>query len=231
MHTLILLLVGPMQSWGYRSRYDDRDTALEPTRSGVIGLICAAMGIPRDGNLSQFDCLRMGVRIDAPGRLMTDFQTAMDVIKADGSGWDNVVSYRHYLSDARFVVGLESDNIALLEKIDDALRHPEWPLFLGRKSFVPSVPVYLPLSSVRRDETLERALAEFPYLRFGTAGLPSDPLRIVIEPRPGEEADRVQGDAPISFANRSFSLRALHTDWLQPECLKDGGVWPCTSQS
>ena len=68
MHTLLMPLVGPMQSWGHRSRFDDRDTGLEPTRSGVIGLICAAMGIPRVGDLSRFDGLRMGVRVDFPGR-------------------------------------------------------------------------------------------------------------------------------------------------------------------
>ncbi|HOW64250.1 MAG TPA: type I-E CRISPR-associated protein Cas5/CasD [Candidatus Paceibacterota bacterium] len=42
---LALLLDGPMQSWGHASRFERRTTALHPTRSGVFGLIAAAMGI------------------------------------------------------------------------------------------------------------------------------------------------------------------------------------------
>ena len=98
--TLLLRLEGPMQSWGYRSRFDYRDTALEPTRSGVIGLICAAMGIARGEPISQFDPIRMGVRVDKDGRPERDYHTALDVIKADGTKGGTVVSYRDYLSDA-----------------------------------------------------------------------------------------------------------------------------------
>ena len=82
-HTLLMPLVGPMQSWGYRSRFDDRDTGLEPTRSGILGLLCAACGIPRNDTetLRELnDALRIGVRIDAPGRVMVDFHTAKNVL-------------------------------------------------------------------------------------------------------------------------------------------------------
>ena len=42
---LALLLDAPLQSWGFASRFQRRTTGLHPTKSGVIGLICAAMGI------------------------------------------------------------------------------------------------------------------------------------------------------------------------------------------
>lgn len=229
MHTLIMPLVGPMQSWGYRSRFDDRDTGLEPTRSGVIGLICAAMGIPRADDISRFDSLRMGIRVDAPGRAMVDYHTAMDVIKADGSGKDTVVSYRHYLSDARFLAGLESVEFALVEEIDAALRHPVWPLFLGRKSFVPALPVHLAGSSVQRDTTLEKALKAFPYFRLREREDIPTSLRLVIEPKPGEETYMAQSDWPLSYGDRRFGLRNVKTDWVEAENLQDGGVWPCIS--
>ena len=48
MAVLLLRLAGPMQSWGTQSRFTHRDTDLEPSKSGVIGLLCAAMGKPRD---------------------------------------------------------------------------------------------------------------------------------------------------------------------------------------
>src|SRR3990172_4719032 len=47
MPTLLLRLVGPMQSWGTTSRFDQRDTGKEPSKSGVIGLLAAALGIDR----------------------------------------------------------------------------------------------------------------------------------------------------------------------------------------
>jgi len=134
-YTLLLRLEGPIQSWGYRSRFDYRDTALEPTRSGVIGLICAAMGIARDEPISRFDSIRMGVRVDKEGRPERDYHTAMDVIKADGTKGGTVVSHRDYLADAIFTVGLESLEKHLLDEIAEAVRNPTWTLFLGRKAF------------------------------------------------------------------------------------------------
>ena len=44
MPTLLLRLVGPMQAWGTSSRFDERDTGKEPSKSGVIGLLAAALG-------------------------------------------------------------------------------------------------------------------------------------------------------------------------------------------
>ena len=44
MPTLLLRFIGPMQSWGTTSRFDQRDTGKEPSKSGVVGLLAAAMG-------------------------------------------------------------------------------------------------------------------------------------------------------------------------------------------
>ncbi|MGO9118467.1 MAG: type I-E CRISPR-associated protein Cas5/CasD [Desulfomonilaceae bacterium] len=194
--TLLLRLEGPMQSWGYRSRFDYRDTALEPTRSGVIGLICAAMGIARGEPISQFDTIRMGVRVDKDGRPERDYHTALDVLKADGTKGGTVVSYRDYLSDASFTVGLQSEDKGLLDKISDKLRNPTWTLFLGRKAFPLAVP---PLGPADRPEpgTLE------DYLFSG-----SSKRRIVLETPDGE---RTQYDSPICFRRRQFKPRSLRS--------------------
>lgn len=232
MHTLIMPLVGPMQSWGHRSRFDDRDTGLEPTRSGIIGLVCAAMGIPRNGDLSRFDDLRMGVRVDVPGRVMVDYQTARDVAKADGSGVGTVTSQRHYLSDARFLVGVESNDLGLLEEMDWALRHPAWFLFLGRKSFVPSIPPCLPDSSVKLDTTLEDALQGHPFVKLSTwEPMPAEPLRMIIEVAGADRDALVRNDVPLDFEERRFGLRRVVTKWLDNSEIEDGGVWPCASTS
>jgi len=186
-----------MQSWGYRSRFDYRDTALEPTRSGVIGLICAAMGIARGEDISRFDDIRMGVRVDKPGRPERDYHTALDVIKADGKGTDTVVSHRDYIADASFTVGLQSGNKDLLEEISNHLKSPVWPLFLGRKAFPLTVPPLLDSSEPLKAGTLE------DHLLRGDAG-----SRVVLETPDGE---RTQHDWPVCFGNRRFRPRSLRT--------------------
>ena len=42
--TLLLWLEAPLQSWGFDSRFGRRDSLDFPTRSGVLGLLCCAMG-------------------------------------------------------------------------------------------------------------------------------------------------------------------------------------------
>ncbi|MBF0566505.1 MAG: type I-E CRISPR-associated protein Cas5/CasD [Nitrospirae bacterium] len=196
-YTLLMRLEGPMQSWGYRSRFDYRDTALEPTRSGVIGMICAAMGIARGEDISRFDAMRMGVRVDKEGRPERDYHTAMNVIKADGSGGnDTVVSYRDYLADASFTVGLQSENTDLLCEIAEALRNPVWTLFLGRKAFPLVVPP-LNFDDCPKAGTLEE------HLFSGHSD-----KRIVIETPDGE---RTQHDWPLCFRERRFKPRTIQT--------------------
>jgi CRISPR system Cascade subunit CasD len=153
-------LQGPMQSWGTTSRFDERDTQLEPSKSGVLGLVCAALGRDRHEPIADLAALRMGVRVEREGVPMRDFQTASDAVTAAGKlNKYPVVSPRFFLADAVFLVGLEGER-DLLERIHAALKTPVWSLSLGRKSFVPSAPVHLPESLVEQD--LKEALANYP---------------------------------------------------------------------
>jgi CRISPR system Cascade subunit CasD len=156
-----------MQSWGTASRFDHRDTGLEPSKSGVLGLLCAALGRDRHQPIDDLAALRMGVRVDREGVLRYDYQTAMGVLRADGSRErdprkSTVQSWRYYLADAVFLVGLEGPQRAMLEELQMALANPRWPLYLGRKGYLPSPPVWLPDGLV--EAPLEEALAHYPPL-------------------------------------------------------------------
>ena len=49
MAVLLLRLAAPMQSWGTDdSKYETRKTEREPSKSGVIGMLAAALGYKRD---------------------------------------------------------------------------------------------------------------------------------------------------------------------------------------
>lgn len=193
-------LAGPMQSWGTRSRFDERDSDLEPSKSGVIGLLCAALGIDRneEARVLELAKCRMGVRVDREGVLRVDYLTAQTE-KGNTS-----ISRRYYLSDAVFLAGLSGDNEDLLERAYHALKNPVWPLALGRKSYLPSPGVYLP--DGWSEQGLEQALLEYPLLVE-----PAKDERKVIRRFIVENPERVGSlrmDEPrSSFAKRQFAAR------------------------
>jgi CRISPR system Cascade subunit CasD len=206
--TLLFRCVGPMQSWGSRSRFTERDTEREPTKSGVIGLLCAALGRDRTEPLDDLAALRMGVRADREGRLMRDYHTALKVRKSDPkAAMGTVVSNRYYLSDAAFLVGLESTDNRLLRELDSALHLPKWHLFLGRKAFLPAEPVRLN-DGLRLGESLEQALEVFPPIADREKPLLSPGCRMVIEVDFDQEGE-TRADVPLCFvsANRQFATR------------------------
>ncbi len=152
-HVLALYLDAPLQSWGYQSRFDRRTTLSYPTRSGVLGMICAALGIDRFDStaLRRFDGLRITVLCFGGRARLRDFHTVGGgydrklekqhlPVTADGKLGNTMVTLREYLQDARFGVLLEADPV-LLEEIGSALEDPKWGIWLGRKSCVPATPV------------------------------------------------------------------------------------------
>jgi len=226
MSTLLMRLAGPMQSWGVESRFSIRDTAREPSKSGVLGLLCAALGKPReerDGDgfpqLDELAALPFGVRVDRAGRMSRDYQTAggshragesYGVAKAKGKTRDTVVSERFFLADAEFVVGLQGADL-LIERLVRALQSPCWPLYLGRKSYVPTRPTLDSVSSAGLREALSRA-SWFARTAHELNNPPAR-LRAVFE-APADEGS-VRMDVPVSFATRRFAGRRLAVEWIE----------------
>lgn len=206
--TVLLRCAGPMQSWGTRSRFGIRDTEREPSKSGILGLVAAALGRPRTADLSDLASLRMHTRVDRAGLVMTDYQTALEVAKADGGTPGTVLSYRHYLADARFLVALEGDS-ALCEQIHLALRRPRWPLYLGRKSYVPGEPVAVGEGLQASDALSALRSVEWP------SGLKS--LVALLECGDDEDGDS-RLDVPISFEHgaRMYRARRVRRMVLEP---------------
>ena len=221
MPTLLLRLVGPMQSWGTTSRFDQRDTGKEPSKSGVIGLLAAALGIDRENwlDLEPLTHLSMGVRHDRPGVPKRDYQTAGcastdTIIKADGTQakGGGVVSQRFYLADAAFLIGLEGEDISLLERILAALCDPTWTLALGRKSYVPSESVWI--EDGIQDAPLREVLARWPWIanQRKWEELPEN-LLLSLESKDGSGVLKM--DQPLSsFAERRFGSRFVLSEWI-----------------
>ena len=218
MPTLLLRLAGPMQSWGTQSRFPVRDTGQEPSKSGVIGLIAAALGRARHIDVSDLAGLLMGVRVDKEGRVMKDYQTSLNVIRANRSrSTDAVVSNRYYLADADFLVGLESENGPLLQEIHQAVANPHWPLCLGRKAFPLGQQVFVP-GGFQPDASLKHALSSFP---INAAYLDQRArVRVVMEQTTPTGIARM--DQPLSFQPRRHTTRFVRTEWMPIEDMVSG---------
>ena len=200
MATLLLRLAAPLQSWGSDSKFETRKTDREPTKSGVVGLLAAALGLRRDDTegLARLNGLRFAVRADQEGSLLVDFHTAK-------SRDTSYVTYRHYLQDAVFLAGLESGDEALLRELEAALRHPVYPLYLGRRSCPPT----LPLCLGQRQCSLQEALQTEPPL------CPGRHWRLVLDADPLEPGTAVQRDVPVSFdpRHRQYGYRSARELW------------------
>jgi CRISPR system Cascade subunit CasD len=210
-NVLLLRFAAPMQAWGTSSRFSIRETGKEPSKSGVIGLLCAALGISRDeantnnSTFNELTKLKFGVRVNREGVMQKDYHTAQNIAKADGGTKDTELSTRWYLADADFLVGLESENFQLLETLQNAVKNPKWQLFLGRKAFVPSVPIYLAKAGINNGE-LEDVLSKFVIEEFNNAG-----KRLIIENINGNE---VRQDVPLCLKTRRFSIRRVETKFI-----------------
>lgn len=202
MSTLLLRFAAPMQAWGADSRFDIRKTNREPTKSGVVGLLAAALGLQRDAPLNELTALRMGVRVDQEGVLLRDFHMVH-------GKKDPYVTTRYYLCDAVFLVGVFSEDEALMRRLEEAVRNPAFPLFLGRRSCPPEGRVCLGL----REMTLEDALTSEPSLAAHGAVQQNERLRMVLEDPRGTARLR---DMPISFSpfDRQYGYRAARETWL-----------------
>lgn len=196
MSVLLLRLAGPLQSWGDSSRFTRRETRPEPTKSGVLGLIAAAQGRRRADDITDLAQLRFGVRVDQPGRLVRDFQTA---VPTDGRG-PMPLSYRYYLADALFLAGIEGDP-RLLALLDAAIREPVYPLYLGRRSCPVEGKVTLGLV----DADLETALRSRDWLasawhRRRQGQVVGLPLLVDAGPDSPDGDTETIRDAPQSFS-------------------------------
>ncbi|SFE28978.1 CRISPR system Cascade subunit CasD [Actinacidiphila alni] len=209
MSVLLLRLAGPLQAWGSAARFARRTTENAPTKSGVLGLLAAAEGRERDADLGDLAALRYGVRIDQPGTRVRDFQTAHH----GDTGKAMPLSERFYLADAVFVAALEGP-VALIGRLDVAVRAPVWLPFLGRRSCPPSKPIDL---GVREDTDLVTALGEVPWQASDwyrkSHGTPRE-LPVLLDCAPGQSPDQSFRDVPLSFdpRHRRYALRAVVAD-------------------
>lgn len=189
---LLFTLYAPLASWGEIAMGEQRGSWTYPSRSAVLGLAAAALGLPREntqGHAALDEGYGFAVRLDAPGVPLSDYHTtqtmAQSVVKkakpatrrallAAGDP-ETILSRRGYRADALATAALWTKKEMprwALDTLAAALRRPVFTLYAGRKSN----PFGLPLDpQVIEAETLAEAFAQRP----------PNPLLAVLRPREG----------------------------------------------
>lgn len=181
---LLFRLYGPMAAWGDVAVGEFRPSHTHPTRTTVLGLIAAAMGITRDQEtrlLALDRALQVSARLDASGEVMRDYHTTQvpsaqkkvvhytrqDELASDSL--NTMLSSRDYRCDAAATIAVQSSSDEFpLDTIAETLRKPRLPLYLGRKS----CPLALPLDTqlIEKDNLIQ-ALEEYPVTQQVLADL------------------------------------------------------------
>lgn len=222
--TLLLKASSPMQSYGTdESRLDNRNTIYYPTKSAIIGMIAAAFGLKRDGSnadilgidLNTLNSLRFGVRIDKKGTLINDYQISKQHIMRDygrhpkKSEESAILSNRYYLSDAVFLIALESDDYNIINKIHDALLNPYWPLYFGRKAC--SVNDDMILNDGEHDISIRNYGIEECFNTNNTPVLASNRENVIIAVIDDDNGNIAIMDNPVSYDSsyRKYNRRRV----------------------
>lgn len=226
---LLLWLEGPLQSWGHDSRFGVRETLPFPTLSGVLGLVCAALGAGGEQRelLAELTAGDMQVysfaRQDKTGALaqkalvLRDFhmvgsgfddkdpwQTLLIPKTRDGKkavGGGSKITYRDYLQECAFAVLLQVPQ-ARLEMIANALQQPVWDLCLGRKNCAPTEFIYqgqFPTAQQALDSAFLLAQEKLRALEFS-----------VLTGSHNEGKSLSLNDLPLQFGEKKrYSLREV----------------------
>lgn len=223
---LALMLDAPLQSWGFASRFQRRTTALHPTRSGIVGMLCAAKGVAKGGDaerkwLAELERVRLTVLAipRRPGghrdvleiRRLDDYHTTGGGYdkktqshsiprKASGGPCDNAtLSMRQYLLDAKFGVILAGP-VDTLRKVAEALANPCWGVWFGRKNCIPAAPILRGGVAA----TIEEVMAA-----LGLRGLTLEAFSRVEEAASFGEGTDTLMDGPVNFLTREFKPRRI----------------------
>lgn len=208
MKYLLFDLTAPLQSWGSVTRATERVTDSVPTKSAILGLLAAAVGIDRSDyeRKKTFDkCFNVAIAVETDGVTLKDYHTVQilsnysggrirtrrDALeyRKDNAKLATVLTNRHYLQDASFTIAITQveEGPFDLEALRKAILKPHFPIYLGRRCCPPAAPLN---PRIVETDTLEEALGgeEKRYIRIHWEGCDS-----------GLKADRVvsRRDNPV----------------------------------
>ena len=221
-NTLFLILDGPLQAWGGSNHWSIRDTMPEPTKSGVVGLLACALGWNEDERIQELaQMIQIGVRCDRAGTRVVDYHTVgggyptPQLLNAKGKLKHRKhrpyteQTWRTYLCDAVFLVAVRAQTMDRIAMLASAVQHPHWPIYLGRRSCIPSRPVF---AGTGNYESLEAALISQPLACTDRQASESARVRAIVEST--DDTGLRRNDVPDLRSSRTFLPRRVQVVWL-----------------
>lgn len=206
MEQLVFQLQAPLSSWGEPAVGEYRGTSDVPSQSALVGLLGAALGLEREDE-SAHAALRDGygwsVAQLAAGSLLRDYHTAQVPSRSALKGFPHatrrhelavpkddlgtILSTRDYRQNAVSLVALQPRVARVatwgLAALADALRHPQFVLYLGRKTCAPSAPLWPQLIEADTAwKAFEGYRARFDAARRVAARAPGEALLEALPP-------------------------------------------------
>lgn len=224
MEHLLFRLYGPMAAWGDIAVGERRPTSRQPSKSAIMGLLAAALGVRRDQEAELRTLTKefgVAVRLDAPGSLLRDYHTtqvapgrAIPYTRSDQLKGEltTILSQRDYRVDASCTIAVWACTPTPgypLSQVLQALRHPAFVLYLGRKS----CPLALPLQpQLVAASTLEEAFLKGRFSDLHLDGLDRESRVEVMweqHPEPGFQPEMVytRRDSPSNRRQWQFDER------------------------
>lgn len=203
----IIRFEAPMMSFGAPIVSEEGRIQPYPALSMMTGLLANAFGFERreaERHERLQESLAYAVREDVPGEKIEDYQTAdlglphmqakskkqsvawttWGHLDQRGSGNTDTTNIRNreYWADAQYTVALHADGLSA-EEIEDALRRPERPLFIGRKPCLPGKRLF---QGIVEASSPRAALRDPSTIPTNEQGEKIDPTRIWYESDDGK---------------------------------------------
>jgi CRISPR system Cascade subunit CasD len=135
------------------------------------------------------------------------------MINAEGKprNANTIITPRQYLQDACFTAFICGEK-ELIEEMAEALQNPKWVFFLGRKSCVPSCPVF---NGIVYDKTAEQALLDQESFPVRLRKNEPATARILYETPSVDNPTYSRSDEIVDMGKREFRRRDITLKYME----------------
>jgi CRISPR system Cascade subunit CasD len=177
---LTFTLYAPLASWGDEAVGEVRGSWDRPSRSAILGIVAAALGLDREAEMEHRELdtmLGVAVRVASSGQSCVDYHTAMDPtavtmrrfkprtrkVALESADAETTLTQRTLYQDSLHVVALWQRGAGrwTLHGLSQALAAPVFVLYAGRKANSLGLPV---AASVHSSDSIAAALQGMPIL-------------------------------------------------------------------
>ena len=219
---VVFTLAAPIGSFGDLAGHERRSSAEWPSRSAVLGLVGAALGVRRQAGPGQENLSRWKVAVStlANGGRFRDFHTVQavptvrikrpptrrDALQALRPADNPVITRRDYRTDCAFGVALWGPGD--LRQVREALVRPVFVPYLGRKSCPLAAPMAPKVVAANGPVEALGHVQLPPYLESRLD--PKRPLLVASDEPLAGGREQIRWDQPLDRALWHFEQRTVH---------------------